>query len=74
VLSEQVKFHIKEEEDKMFREAKKTKIDLERLGRQMEKRKTELEHEMGVAEVDEQDIAMISARERARMTDEGLIP
>lgn len=74
VLSEQMSFHIKEEEGKMFPAAKKAKIDLDRLAVQMQKRKDELEQEMGVAEVGEEDIAMMSARERARMTDEGLIP
>jgi hypothetical protein len=74
VLSEQVKFHIKEEEDKMFPAAKKARVDLERLGRQMEKRKLELAQEMGVAEVEVEDIAMMSAHDKARLTDEGLMP
>jgi hemerythrin superfamily protein len=74
VLGEQVKHHIKEEEGRMFPEAKRVKVDLERLGRQMESRKAELEREMGVSDIDMEDVSLVSARDKARMTDEGLIP
>src|SRR5262249_23719613 len=71
VLSEQVRHHIKEEEGKMFREAKKAKVDLDVLARKMETRKAELQEEMGVPDVDIEDVILISAQQRAKMTDEG---
>jgi hemerythrin superfamily protein len=44
VLSEMIKHHVKEEEqtDGMFAEAKKSKMDLVALGREMQKRKQEI--------------------------------
>jgi hemerythrin superfamily protein len=42
VLGEQIKQHVKEEEDKLFPEAKSAKMDLEGLGEKLASRKAEL--------------------------------
>ena len=44
VLSEMIKHHVKEEEksDGMFAEARKSKMDLEKLGRELSDRKNQL--------------------------------
>jgi hypothetical protein len=53
VLGEQIDHHVKEEESEMFVKAKKAKVDTERLGVQMEKRRAELKQELGVSDADE---------------------
>jgi len=53
VLSEQIAHHVKEEEEKMFPQATKAKVDTARLGVQMEKRRSELKEELGVSDPDE---------------------
>jgi hemerythrin superfamily protein len=59
VLGQQIDHHIQEEERRMFREAKKAKVDTAALGAKMMKRKMALMEEMGVnggaAQQDEED-------------------
>jgi hemerythrin superfamily protein len=50
VLSEQIAHHVKEEEEKMFPQATKAKVDTARLGVQMEKRRSELKKELGISD------------------------
>jgi len=68
VLSEQIAHHVKEEEEKMFPQATKAKVDTARLGVQMEKRRSELKEELGVSDPDEteddEDEAKASPKKR----------
>ncbi|MDP8985758.1 MAG: hemerythrin domain-containing protein [Pseudomonadota bacterium] len=48
VLGEQIDHHAKEEEDNMFAQAKKAKVDAASLGSKMLKRKTALMAELGI--------------------------
>ncbi|HEU4851484.1 MAG TPA: hemerythrin domain-containing protein [Telluria sp.] len=48
VLQEQIEHHVEEEEGEMFKKVRKTSLDLETLGGQMQARKEELKAAMGM--------------------------
>jgi hemerythrin superfamily protein len=48
VLGENVNHHIKEEQDEMFTKARKAKLDLDALGKQLKQRRQELQDELGI--------------------------
>jgi len=50
VLGEYISHHVKEEQDELFPEVRKAKLDLDTLGQEMLKRKHALQSEMGLAQ------------------------